>query len=107
MYYIYNFIKQGNVTVNNKVILNPNFVVPLMHNVSFLKSLFKKLFLLFKLRLKKKSVFFNYPVKYMEIDYNILTAAIWRIPDSKDIIGPYDFPFKTFSYDWLLYKQII
>lgn len=107
MYYIYNFIKQGNVLVNNNVIINSNYTVKLFDNISFKKDIFKKARLIFKFRLQKRQIFFNYPVSYMEINYKILTASIWRIPNAVEIIGPYDFPFKNFSHDWLIYKNFL
>ena len=104
MYHVYHFIKKHGVLVNNKIKFNPNFSISLLDNISFEKNNFKKLYLLFKLRLKNNKFFINYP-KYLEVNYRILTATIWKIPKSTDILAPYDFPFKSFNYDWLLYKN--
>ena len=105
MYYIFNFIKRGNVKVNNKIITNPDHIVQLFDNISFDRAIFKKLLILYKLRLKSKTIFFNCP-KYLEINYKILTASIWRYPLPSEIIGPYTYPFKSIKYDWLIYKNI-
>src|SRR5699024_10147706 len=48
MYYIYNFIKKGNLLVNNKIINNPNYSVKLFDNIAIKRELFKKIYLIFK-----------------------------------------------------------
>lgn len=104
MYYIYNFVKRGYVFVNKKKKLNPNYDVALLDNISFDKRIFKRLYFSFKFRLKNNKILINSP-KYLEINYKILAASIWRLPRGDDVIGPLDFPFKTFNYDWLIYKK--
>lgn len=104
LYFTRNFIKRGFVLVNNKVKINPNYIVNLFDNISFKKNIFKKIYLMFKFRLKNNKILINSP-NYLEINYRIMTSTIWRMPEGSEIIGPFDFPFKTFSYDWLIYKN--
>lgn len=104
MYYIHNLIKKGCIQVDGKMVFNPNYSLGLFQNITISKNYFFKLYFLLKFRLKNNQIFFNKPA-YLEVNYKILTASIWRYPKPSEIIGPYDFPFRTFSLDWLLYKR--
>jgi ribosomal protein S4 len=109
-YFANNFVKVGGVFINNKNVRYPyrfmNFNDILMINKRFFKKIFNSFFKklsLSRVLLKKRNKFYIYcklnrpklilnAPKYLQINYKILHAILWRLPRKKEIVGPYSHP---------------
>lgn len=117
-YFIKNFIKIGGCAVNNNIVTYPYRILKKGDIISINKIYFRVIFnkIIKKyITLKKKnyiiknnSTIFNYPPDYIEINYKILTATIWRNISTKDTYNNiiYFDPFITNISDWILSSKL-
>jgi len=84
LFMIKGFLDQGIITVNGLVKYHCNITAKVGDFISIENTYFNLIWYDMFLRFKKRVVFLHVP-SYMIINYNLLTAIIWRAPRKEDI----------------------
>lgn len=94
IYFVQKFIQGGNVFINNLVTVSPNYIVTLNQIVTFSKKYFKRLYFTLIKGLYGRKIFLNFP-SYIEVDYKLLSAIMFKFPETAFINQPFSFNLYT------------